>query len=103
MYAKFAIFKCSMHSDRFIATTPFSAAYFPIIAFFSGDTFKYGLRFPAVSNTLNTSKFTSQMEEDGTSLQSGPFSSGKTTEFEVERFFKYFSSAISIQTITQKS
>ena len=81
---------------------------FPIIAFFSGDTFKYGLRFPAsfpvVSIISDTSKFASRIEEDGTSLQSGPFSSGKTTEVEdFSHFFKYFNSVISIQTITRKS
>ena len=85
-------------------TISFSAAYFPIIAFLLGDNFKYGLCDPTVCNAMDTSKFASRIDEDGTCLQSEPFSSGNTIGVEdFAHFLKYSSNDILTQTATQKS
>ena len=87
---------------------PCSAIYFAITAFLLSGTFKYGLRFPAASSTLETSSLASRIYEKGISLFSGPFLSGKTTALvdnspgEVfARFLKYSSSAIVNHKITE--
>ena len=69
----------------------------------SGSIFKYD--YPAVCITTDTYKLVSLMDEEGTSLQSGLFSSGKTTGAEdVDRFLKYLTSTIlnANDSITQK-
>jgi len=87
---------------------PCSAVYFAITAFLLSGTFKYGLRFPAASSTLEASSLASRIYEKGISLLSGPFSSGKTTALVddspgevLARFLKYSSNTIVNHKITE--
>ena len=48
---------------------------------FCGAMAQLCARFPAVCNITDTSKFASQMDEDNTSIQRGPFSSTEVEDF----------------------